>query len=83
VSSWRPLTSSGNVNYLHGDHLATTVNTTGSQTSGPQRYYPYGGQRNSASLATPYRYTGQREEANIGLYYYKRYPKRTTGIPTA
>jgi len=32
-------TSSGNVNYLHGDHLATTMNTTGSQTSGPQRSF--------------------------------------------
>jgi len=57
------------VTYLHGDHLGSTAVTTGSQ-SGTQRYYPYGAQRSTSSVATPYRYTGQRWEGVLGLYDY-------------
>jgi RHS repeat-associated protein len=35
-----------------------------------QRYTPYGEQRSEAQVETDYRYTGQREEDGIGLYYY-------------
>ena len=38
------------------------------QTSGPQRYYPYGAHQDVNSAATEYGYTGQREEADLGLY---------------
>jgi len=61
-------TSSG-VTYLHSDHLHTTTNTTGAQTTS-QRYYPFGQTRGSNTVATTYRFTGQRWEDTIKLYYY-------------
>ena len=57
------------VTYLHGDHLGSTATTTGSQVS-TQRYLPYGAQRSAGNVATPYRYTAQRWEADLGLYDY-------------
>jgi RHS repeat-associated protein len=35
-----------------------------------QRYAPYGETRGSETVDVPYQYTGQRNEAAIGLYYY-------------
>jgi len=61
-------TSSG-VTYIHGDHLGSATNTTGYQASS-QRYYPYGAKRGTNTVVTPYRFTGQREESTIGLYFY-------------
>jgi RHS repeat-associated protein len=61
-------TASG-VSYIYGDHLGSATNTTGSQVSS-QRYYPYGARRGSNTVVTPYRFTSQREESTIGLYYY-------------
>jgi RHS repeat-associated protein len=62
--------TSAGVSYLHADQLQSTSNTTGQQTSGPEYYYPYGAKRGGSDVATPYRYTGQRWEARLGLYYY-------------
>jgi len=62
---------SGGVSYIHGDHLTSATNTTGAETSGAQYYYPYGAQRSGDTLGTPYRYTGQREETDLGFYDYK------------
>lgn len=62
------------VRWIHGDHLGSAMRTTDSDgsPSDPRRYYPYGAKRNATGteLATPYRFTGQREEGTIGLYFY-------------
>jgi RHS repeat-associated protein len=55
--------------YIHGDQLGSATNTTGQSVSS-ERYLPYGAIRGTSTVATPYRYTGQREEASFGLYYY-------------
>ena len=62
-------TPAGQVSYIHGDHLASAMNTTGASTT-TQRYYPYGTRRGGGTVGTPYRFTGQREESGIGLYFY-------------
>ena len=75
-------TGSSILNFLLGDHslvprdrLGSTAITTSS--SGGKlvetRYYPWGTERYSFGLgATPttYRFTGQRLESNLGLYFY-------------
>ncbi len=68
------------VTYLHGDHLGSTSLTTCGSTSGcgglgaevaQQRYYPYGEERwSSGALPTDYTFTGQRNEAGLGLMDY-------------
>jgi len=60
----------GTVTYLYADHLTSTVETNDSGANPSQLYYPYGAERRSGSLPTPYRYTGQRWESAIGLYFY-------------
>jgi len=59
--------------YLLTDHLgstAVTANSSGGKT-GELRYYPYGGTRYTwGSTPTSLRFTGQREDAAIGLYFY-------------
>ena len=60
----------GSVTYLCGDHLTSTVETNDNNANPSQLYYPYGAERRSGSLPTPYRYTGQRWESAIGLYFY-------------
>jgi|GEM_PF-2540258 len=60
----------GTITYLCGDHLTSTVETNDSGANLSQLYYPYGAERRSGSLPTPYRYTGQRWESAIGLYFY-------------
>ena len=62
--------TSAGVSYLHADHLASTTRTRGTENSGPQYYYPFGAVRSSNVVTTPYRFTGQREEEVLGLYYY-------------
>jgi RHS repeat-associated protein len=61
------------LSYLLGDHLGSTnvtANVAGTW-SGELLYGPWGATRYSYGVTpTSYRYTGQREEASIGLYYY-------------
>jgi RHS repeat-associated protein len=57
------------VSYLHLDNLGSTMVTSGAASSS-QRYLPYGGQRGAAEVATDRRYTGQRWQAQFGLYDY-------------
>jgi hypothetical protein len=65
-------TSPQDVHYLYADQLGSMAKTSamvGSDTL--ERYYPYGGQRGENSVVTPYRFTGQRWEEELGLYCYK------------
>ena len=59
--------------WLLGDHLgstATTANADGTFHS-EVRYSAFGEIRDSSgTMTTDYLYTGQREEAEVGLYYY-------------
>jgi RHS repeat-associated protein len=60
-------------NYLLGDHLgstAITTNSSGTRTA-EVRYYPWGTERyTSGTTPTTYKFTGQRQESGIGLYFY-------------
>jgi RHS repeat-associated protein len=59
--------------WLLSDHLGSTAKTVSSvgATEGEQRYMPFGLDRYEANnLNTAYRYTGQRIEDNVDLYYY-------------
>jgi RHS repeat-associated protein len=58
--------------WLLGDHLGSTSYTlNGTTESGELRYRAFGVTRfSSGTTPTSYRYTGQREEAGLGLYYY-------------
>ena len=69
------------LSYLFGDHLAprwvcfarsTSITTDASGSlSGELRYLPFGETRYaSGQTPTSFRYTGQREAAEIGLYFY-------------
>jgi len=63
----------GNALYwLLGDHLGSTAYTVnGTTETGETRYYPWGKDRfTSGQTLTSYKFTGQREEAGLGLYYY-------------
>jgi RHS repeat-associated protein len=56
---------------MHADHLGSaslSTDASGSKVS-EMRYYPYGETR-SGGVFTDRRYTGQREEAGLGLYDY-------------
>ena len=59
--------------WLLGDHLgsqAITTDANGSKIS-EVRYYPWGGDRYYAyTSSTTFRFTGQRTEFGLGLYYY-------------
>lgn len=63
----------GTLTWLISDHLGSTsvsVNASGNLVSS-LRYTAFGEVRAaSGTTATDYRYTGQRNEAEIGLYYY-------------
>jgi RHS repeat-associated protein len=69
-----PVPANNGVFYLLGDHLGSTsivVNAAGTKI-GELRYKAWGETRfSSGNLGTDYRYTGQREEAGFGLYYYR------------
>jgi RHS repeat-associated protein len=68
-----PVPANNGVFYLLGDHLGSTsivVDEDGDMLS-EVRYEAWGETRYSyGSPPTDYRYTGQRQEAGIGLYYY-------------
>lgn len=51
------------------NHLGPATNTTGASTA-TQRYFPWGAKRSTTEVPTLYRFTGQREESTIGLYFY-------------
>jgi hypothetical protein len=66
-------TGSSTLNFLLGDHLGSTSLTTDSSgvRSAEIRYYPWGTERYTYSTTpTTFRFTGQRLENSIGLYYY-------------
>ena len=66
-------TGSSTLNYLMGDHLGSTATTTDSSgvKSAEVRYYPWGTERyTSGTTPTTFKFTGQRYESGIGLYYY-------------
>ncbi|MFZ1708930.1 MAG: RHS repeat-associated core domain-containing protein, partial [Anaerolineae bacterium] len=68
------LRKNGAVSYLFGDHLGSTsvtADATGVRT-GELWYKPWGENRGTPYQTTPttYRFTGQREDASIGLYFY-------------
>ncbi|MDY7078847.1 MAG: LamG-like jellyroll fold domain-containing protein [Chloroflexota bacterium] len=67
----------GVVYYLHTDHLGSTslaTDASGAEVTGSRTlYYPYGGVRwptDGSTLPTDYTFTGQRNEAGIGLMDY-------------
>jgi RHS repeat-associated protein len=70
-AGWRiAMRSSAGLSYLYADKLGSTMVTTGTVIS-DERYTPWGTARDmSQQAAVPYRYTGQREEAALGLYDY-------------
>jgi len=65
--------SGGTLYFLLGDHLGSTsltVDSAGYLTS-EMRYTPWGDTRfTSGNSPTNYRFTGQRQEASFGLYFY-------------
>jgi len=66
-------TGSSIVNYLLGDHLGSTAITTDVNGGNPieLRYFPWGTERYaSGTMPTTFRYTGQRLESYINLYWY-------------
>jgi RHS repeat-associated protein len=66
-------TGSSTLNYLLSDHLGSTAITanSGGGLSAELRYRPWGETRYTwGSTPTTLRYTGQREQAELGLYFY-------------
>ena len=67
------LRENGTITWLLSDHLGSTsgtVSAAGSLVS-TMKYTAFGETRGTGSSSTDYRYTGQREEEEIGLYFYK------------
>jgi len=66
------LRDNGTLYWLLTDHLGGTAYTvSGTTRTGDLRYRPFGVTRfASGTTPTSYRFTGQREEAALGLYYY-------------
>ena len=61
------------VYYIHSDHLGSTNLTTdqSQQVVARQLYHPYGSPRwSQGTLPTDYTFTGQRDEAGLGLMHY-------------
>ena len=60
------------VNYYHTDHLGSSTVITNASGGKEQEtyYYPFGETRVSTGSATNYKYTGQEEDPETGLYYY-------------
>ena len=58
--------------YYHGDHLGSTTIVTNASRGKEQEtyYYPFGETRYNSGDATNYKYTGQEEDPETGLYYY-------------
>jgi len=62
-----------NLNYLLADHLGRTGKTADAAGAaiGEQRYKAWGETRfSSGTIATTFQYTGQRDQVEIGLYFY-------------
>jgi len=87
--------TNGTLSYLLGDHLGSssvTTNASGVKTASAL-YKAFGETRySSGALGTDYKFTGQREEASIGLYFYGarwydsslgRFTSADTMIPSA
>ncbi len=66
------LHDNGTLYWLLTDHLGGTAYTvSGTTKTGELRYRPFGVTRfASGTTPTSYRFTGQREEAALGLYFY-------------
>jgi RHS repeat-associated protein len=67
------LKNQGNLSYLVGDHLGSTVETLDSagNVSGSQLYGPYGSARyTNGSMVTDYGFTAQRADSATSLDYY-------------
>jgi hypothetical protein len=66
------LRSGGALYWLLNDHLGGTAHTiSGTTETGEVRYRAFGVTRFASGITpTPYRFTGQREEAALGLYFY-------------
>jgi RHS repeat-associated protein len=65
------------LNWLFGDHLGSSsraANSDGSPlANGEQRYKPWGEKRfptGDSAIPTTFKFTGQREESTLGLYFY-------------
>lgn len=58
--------------FLLADHLGSTVGTVNSSgcLGSRTKYTAFGETRGAATTSTDYLYTGQREESEIGLYFY-------------
>jgi YD repeat-containing protein len=81
----------GTLYYVFGDQLgsASVVLDENGDTVGETRYYPFGETRvSTGSMVTDRMYTGQREVADLGLYFYntcfydpyfKRHPNPQVG----
>jgi RHS repeat-associated protein len=66
-------TNNGDPQWLLGDHLGSTSLVYDGTATVRQGYMPWGEQRfvdGAGELPTTFRFTGQREEAGIGLYFY-------------
>jgi RHS repeat-associated protein len=72
ASAW-PCGKTSTLSYLFADHLGGTsmvANSSGSKTA-EVRYKAWGEDRyTSGTVPSGYRYTGQRYEATLGLYFY-------------
>jgi hypothetical protein len=66
------LRSGGTLYWLLNDHLGSTaVTLSGATEAGEVRYRAFGATRfTSGTTPTSVRFTGQREEAALGLYFY-------------
>ncbi|MFZ1991549.1 MAG: RHS repeat-associated core domain-containing protein, partial [Alphaproteobacteria bacterium] len=58
--------------YYHTDHLGSSTVITNAAGNKVQEtyYYPFGETRYNSGNATHYKFTGQEEDAETGLYYY-------------
>ena len=58
--------------YVHADHQGSTIATTdgSGEVVETYAYDPYGNAAND-NTGFPFRFTGQRFDAETGLYYYK------------
>ena len=63
------------LSYLHSDHLGSTVLETGNTgtMTADQQSYAYGRQRDTSSVVTDHKFTGQKQDATGLLYYGARY----------
>ena len=64
----------GELHYLFSDHLGSTSVTTDAAgvKEAEMRYKAYGEERwSSGTMPTSFQYTGQRNDAEIGLYFYQ------------